>query len=47
MVADDLTFEPHPSLVASARIVRDEAPVIRSDESFVRDYIYVEDGAAA
>jgi len=28
-------------------IVRDEAPVIRSDGSFVRDYFYVEDGAAA
>jgi len=28
-------------------VVRGEAPVIRSDGQFVRDYIYVEDGAAA
>ncbi len=28
-------------------ILRGEAPVIRSDGSFVRDYFYVEDGAAA
>lgn len=28
-------------------IVRGKAPVIRSDGSFVRDYFYVEDGAAA
>jgi len=28
-------------------IIRGEAPVIRSDGSFVRDYFYVEDGAAA
>lgn len=28
-------------------IVRGEAPVIRSDGEFVRDYFYVEDGAAA
>lgn len=28
-------------------VVRGEAPVIRSDGSFVRDYFYVEDGAAA
>jgi CDP-glucose 4,6-dehydratase len=28
-------------------ILRNEAPVIRSDGSFVRDYIYGEDGAAA
>ena len=28
-------------------IVRDQRPVIRSDGSFVRDYFYVEDGAAA
>jgi CDP-glucose 4,6-dehydratase len=28
-------------------VLRDEAPVIRSDGSFVRDYFYVEDGAAA
>jgi CDP-glucose 4,6-dehydratase len=27
-------------------VVRDERPVIRSDGSFVRDYFYVEDGAA-
>jgi CDP-glucose 4,6-dehydratase len=28
-------------------IVRNEVPIIRSDGSFVRDYIYAEDGAAA
>lgn len=28
-------------------ILRDEAPVIRSDGTFIRDYFYVEDGAAA
>jgi CDP-glucose 4,6-dehydratase len=28
-------------------IVRGEAPIIRSDGQFVRDYFYVEDGAAA
>jgi CDP-glucose 4,6-dehydratase len=28
-------------------VLRDERPVIRSDGSFVRDYFYVEDGAAA
>lgn len=28
-------------------ILRNEAPVIRSDGSFIRDYIYCEDGAAA
>ncbi|HEX8924598.1 MAG TPA: GDP-mannose 4,6-dehydratase, partial [Terriglobales bacterium] len=28
-------------------IVRGEAPVIRSDGQFVRDYFYIEDGAAA
>ena len=28
-------------------ILRGQAPVIRSDGSFVRDYFYVEDGAAA
>jgi CDP-glucose 4,6-dehydratase len=28
-------------------ILRDERPVIRSDGSYVRDYLYVEDGAAA
>tara|TARA_R110002049_G_scaffold46487_1_gene135138 strand:- start:84556 stop:85596 length:1041 start_codon:yes stop_codon:yes gene_type:complete len=28
-------------------VLRGEAPVIRSDGSFVRDYFYVEDGAAA
>lgn len=28
-------------------VLRDEAPVIRSDGSFVRDYFYVEDGASA
>jgi CDP-glucose 4,6-dehydratase len=28
-------------------IIRNEAPIIRSDGSFVRDYIYAEDGAAA
>lgn len=28
-------------------VVRGEAPMIRSDGSFVRDYFYVEDGAAA
>ncbi|MBS0202994.1 MAG: GDP-mannose 4,6-dehydratase [Planctomycetes bacterium] len=28
-------------------VVRDQRPVIRSDGSFVRDYFYVEDGAAA
>jgi CDP-glucose 4,6-dehydratase len=28
-------------------ILRNEAPIIRSDGSFVRDYIYAEDGAAA
>jgi CDP-glucose 4,6-dehydratase len=28
-------------------ILKDEAPVIRSDGSYIRDYIYVEDGAAA
>jgi CDP-glucose 4,6-dehydratase len=28
-------------------ILRGEAPVIRSDGSYIRDYIYVEDGAAA
>ena len=28
-------------------ILRGEAPVIRSDGSFIRDYFYVEDGAAA
>ena len=28
-------------------ILRGEAPIIRSDGSYVRDYIYVEDGAAA
>lgn len=28
-------------------IVRGQAPVIRSDGSFIRDYFYVEDGAAA
>src|SRR5208282_2947077 len=28
-------------------VVRGEAPVIRSDGQFVRDYFYVEDGAAA
>ncbi len=28
-------------------VLRNEAPVIRSDGQFVRDYIYVEDGAAA
>ncbi|WP_430452868.1 GDP-mannose 4,6-dehydratase [Rhodopirellula europaea] len=28
-------------------VLRDESPVIRSDGSFVRDYFYVEDGAAA
>ena len=28
-------------------ILRGDAPIIRSDGSYVRDYIYVEDGAAA
>jgi CDP-glucose 4,6-dehydratase len=28
-------------------VLRNEAPIIRSDGSFVRDYIYAEDGAAA
>ena len=28
-------------------VIRNEAPVIRSDGQFVRDYFYVEDGAAA
>ncbi len=28
-------------------VIRDQRPVIRSDGSFVRDYFYVEDGAAA
>ena len=28
-------------------VIRDEAPIIRSDGSFVRDYIYIEDAAAA
>jgi CDP-glucose 4,6-dehydratase len=28
-------------------ILQDETPVIRSDGSYIRDYIYVEDGAAA
>jgi CDP-glucose 4,6-dehydratase len=28
-------------------ILRNEAPIIRSDGSFIRDYIYCEDGAAA
>ena len=28
-------------------VLRDERPIIRSDGSFVRDYFYVEDGAAA
>jgi CDP-glucose 4,6-dehydratase len=28
-------------------ILQDKAPVIRSDGSYIRDYIYVEDGAAA
>ncbi|HEX3542528.1 MAG TPA: NAD-dependent epimerase/dehydratase family protein [Acidimicrobiales bacterium] len=28
-------------------VLRDEPPVIRSDGTFVRDYVYVEDGAAA
>jgi CDP-glucose 4,6-dehydratase len=28
-------------------ILRNEAPIIRSDGSFIRDYIYAEDGAAA
>ena len=28
-------------------IIQNEAPIIRSDGSFVRDYIYAEDGAAA
>lgn len=28
-------------------VIRGEAPIIRSDGSFVRDYFYVEDGAAA
>jgi len=28
-------------------ILRDEAPIIRSDGQFIRDYFYVEDGAAA
>lgn len=28
-------------------VIRDEAPVIRSDGTFVRDYIYIEDAAAA
>lgn len=28
-------------------VIRGEAPVVRSDGSFVRDYFYVEDGAAA
>jgi CDP-glucose 4,6-dehydratase len=28
-------------------ILREEAPIIRSDGSYIRDYIYVEDGAAA
>ena len=28
-------------------IVRGQAPIIRSDGSFIRDYFYVEDGAAA
>jgi CDP-glucose 4,6-dehydratase len=28
-------------------IIRNQAPVIRSDGSYVRDYFYVEDGAAA
>jgi len=28
-------------------VLRDQAPVIRSDGSFIRDYFYVEDGAAA
>jgi CDP-glucose 4,6-dehydratase len=28
-------------------ILRDEAPIIRSNGSFIRDYIYAEDGAAA
>jgi CDP-glucose 4,6-dehydratase len=28
-------------------ILRDERPIIRSDGSFIRDYFYVEDGAAA
>ncbi len=34
-----------PGTIRSA--LRGEAPVIRSDGSFVRDYFYVEDGAAA
>jgi CDP-glucose 4,6-dehydratase len=28
-------------------VIRDQAPVIRSDGTFVRDYIYIEDAAAA
>src|SRR5204863_7962291 len=28
-------------------VLRDEAPVIRSDGTYVRDYFYVEDGSAA
>jgi CDP-glucose 4,6-dehydratase len=28
-------------------VLRNEAPIIRSDGSFIRDYFYVEDGAAA
>jgi CDP-glucose 4,6-dehydratase len=28
-------------------VIRDEAPIIRSDGTFVRDYIYIEDAAAA
>lgn len=34
-----------PGTIRSA--VRDQSPVIRSDGSYVRDYFYVEDGAAA
>ena len=28
-------------------VLRGERPIIRSDGNFVRDYIYIEDGAAA
>ena len=40
-------LEPASCPARSARVLRGERPVIRSDGTFVRDYFYVEDGAAA
>jgi nucleoside-diphosphate-sugar epimerase len=35
------------NLIERVKIMRGERPIIRSDGSYIRDYFYVEDGAAA